>query len=138
MSNLSENEMTQPETVTPQEIREYILTNLEDTKQVIATLSDEELEEIAGAGQGMSNAWNNVVHYHGKVDAILRTPVSDVLDKVAHYHGKIDAALRTPVIDVFGSKPTINTGDPGPHHVIDIEMNNLPQRPLRRIQSAHF
>jgi hypothetical protein len=48
MSNQPENDVQQP--LTPEEVRQYALAEIESTKQVIAELSDEELEEIAGAG----------------------------------------------------------------------------------------
>jgi len=50
MSNQPEQENQQPETVTPQEIREAILADLEASKQAIAELSDKELEQITGGG----------------------------------------------------------------------------------------
>src|SRR5690242_13505694 len=50
MSNQPENEMQQ--TPTPEEVRQYALAEIEVTKQVITELSDEELEEIAGAALG--------------------------------------------------------------------------------------
>jgi hypothetical protein len=52
MSNQPENDVQQP--LTPEEVRQYALAEIEATKQVIAELSDEELEEIAGAGPQLS------------------------------------------------------------------------------------
>jgi hypothetical protein len=52
MSNQPENDVQQP--LTPEEVRQYTLAEIEATKQVIAELSDEELEEIAGAGPQLS------------------------------------------------------------------------------------
>jgi hypothetical protein len=52
MSNQPENEMQQ--TPTPEEVRQYLLAEIETSQQVVAKLSDEELEEIAGAGAGLS------------------------------------------------------------------------------------
>jgi hypothetical protein len=46
MSNQPENEMQQ--TLTPEEVRQYLLAELEASKQVVAELSDKELEEAAG------------------------------------------------------------------------------------------
>ena len=48
MSNQPENEMLQPQTVTPKGLREFLLTEIEVSKQVLVELSDEQLEEIAG------------------------------------------------------------------------------------------
>lgn len=48
MSNQPENEKQQLETVTPQEIRQSILIEIDAYQQAIAELSDEELEAIAG------------------------------------------------------------------------------------------
>ena len=48
MSNQPEQEHPQPETLTPQELRESILTDLEATRQAIVALNDEELETVAG------------------------------------------------------------------------------------------
>lgn len=55
MSNQPENENQQ--TVTPEEVREYLLAELEASKQTIAELSDEQLEEVAGGGISLSAAW---------------------------------------------------------------------------------
>jgi hypothetical protein len=52
MSNQPENEMQQSETITPQELREALLSELEASKQAIAELNDEQLEEIAGGAIG--------------------------------------------------------------------------------------
>lgn len=52
MSNQPENEMQQ--TPTPEDVRQYLLAEIETSQQVIAELSDEELEEIAGATIGNS------------------------------------------------------------------------------------
>ena len=46
MSNQSENEMQQ--TLTPEEVRQHLLTELEADQQAIAELSEEELEAVAG------------------------------------------------------------------------------------------
>jgi hypothetical protein len=46
MSNQPENEQT--EIMTPEEVRQYVLAEIDATKQVIAELSEEELEEVAG------------------------------------------------------------------------------------------
>ena len=48
MSNQPENEA-----LTPQELREALLAELEASQQVIAEFSDEQLEEIAGGRGGM-------------------------------------------------------------------------------------
>ena len=50
MSNQPENEMQQ--TPTPRRCGQYLLAEIETSQQVIAELSDEELEEIAGATIG--------------------------------------------------------------------------------------
>ena len=48
MSNQPENENQQPETFTPEEVRQSILAEIEATQQAITELSDEQLEEVAG------------------------------------------------------------------------------------------
>ena len=48
MSNQPEHENQQPEMVSTEEVREYLLTELEASKQAIAELNDEQLEQIAG------------------------------------------------------------------------------------------
>ncbi len=53
MSNQSENEMQQ--SPTPEEVRQYVLAELEVTRQVIEDLSDEELDEITGSGNAGSS-----------------------------------------------------------------------------------
>ena len=50
MSNQPEHDNQQPEILTPEEVRQFILAELEASKQEIAELSDEQLTEIAGAG----------------------------------------------------------------------------------------
>lgn len=69
MSNQPEQENQQPETVTPQEIREAILADLEASKQAIAELSDEELEQITGGGL---TGWISNLHH----EMILETSVN--------------------------------------------------------------
>ena len=59
MSDQPENEMQQ--TVTPEEVREAMLAELDASKQTIEELSDEELESIAGAGAG----WEGVKLMYG-------------------------------------------------------------------------
>ena len=53
MSNQPEHDNQQPETITSEEMRQSILTELEASKQEIAELNDDQLMEIAGAGQGI-------------------------------------------------------------------------------------
>ena len=48
MSHQPQHENQQPETRTPEELRQFILTELEASKQEIVDLSDEQLMEIAG------------------------------------------------------------------------------------------
>ena len=50
MSNQFENENQQ--TIAPEEVRQSLLAELEEGKQAIAELSDEELEEVAGGRFG--------------------------------------------------------------------------------------
>ncbi len=52
MSNQPEHEKQQPEFPTPEEVRQVILDELEARQQIITTLSDEELTDIVGGGQG--------------------------------------------------------------------------------------
>ena len=54
MTNQPEHENQQPETVTPEEVRQAILAELEATRQAITELSDEEIETITGAGPAQS------------------------------------------------------------------------------------
>jgi len=56
MSDQTENEMQQTETLTPEEVREALLTELAASKQEIEALSDEQLESIIGAGGCVSCA----------------------------------------------------------------------------------
>ena len=50
MSNQPENEKQQAETVSAEALREYLLTEIEASKQAVAELSDEQLEEsVRGA-----------------------------------------------------------------------------------------
>jgi Type-A lantibiotic len=48
MSNQPEHENQQTKSVTPEEVRQSILAELEASQQAITELSDEELEEVAG------------------------------------------------------------------------------------------
>src|SRR5690242_18428206 len=50
MSNQADHENQQVETLTPEEVRQYLLAELEASQQVLAELSDEELTQIVGAG----------------------------------------------------------------------------------------
>ena len=70
MSNQSEHENQQIETLTPDEVRQYLLTEIEATQKQITELSDEELEEVAGGIAGTSysirGAWRGgVAGYQG-------------------------------------------------------------------------
>jgi hypothetical protein len=60
MSNQPENEQT--EIVTSEEVRQYVLAEIDATKQVIAELSDEELEEVAGGVLGYSLPGSGLVN----------------------------------------------------------------------------
>ncbi len=51
MSDQIENKNEPSRTVTPQEMREYLLAEIEASKQVLTELSDEQLEEVAGAAR---------------------------------------------------------------------------------------
>ena len=50
MSNQPELENQQFETLTPEEVRQALLAEIEATRQAIAELSDEQIEEITGGG----------------------------------------------------------------------------------------
>jgi hypothetical protein len=56
MSNQPEYENQQSETVTPEEVRQFLLAEIEANKQAIAELSDEQIEEVAG-GFGRSHSF---------------------------------------------------------------------------------
>ena len=55
MSDHLENEMQPSETVTPQELRESLLAELETARQAIAELNNEQLEEVVGGGLNCFN-----------------------------------------------------------------------------------
>ncbi len=50
MSNQPEYEEQQPQTATPEEVRQILLAELEASKQAIQELNEEQLGEIAGGG----------------------------------------------------------------------------------------
>ena len=50
MSNQEENENQQTEIMTPEEVRQSLLAEIDATRQAIAELSDEELADVSGAG----------------------------------------------------------------------------------------
>lgn len=52
MANQPEQENQQSETVTSQDLRQFILTELEARKQLVAEISDEQLTEIVGGTIG--------------------------------------------------------------------------------------
>ena len=56
MSDQIENEMQQTQTVTPEEVRQQLMAEIEATRQTITELNDEELEEVAGGVFGI-NRW---------------------------------------------------------------------------------
>jgi hypothetical protein len=72
MSNQPENENQQSQTVTPQELREFLLAELEASKQAIAELSDEQMEIITGGAlhheeaqmQGIIHDELNALDFH--------------------------------------------------------------------------
>jgi hypothetical protein len=51
MSHQPEHENQQPQVMTPEEVRQSLLTELEANQQAITELSEEELEAIAGGGK---------------------------------------------------------------------------------------
>ncbi len=59
MSNQPENENQQAETVSAEELRECLLTELEASKQAVAELSDEQLEAVAGGRKHHDNPQNS-------------------------------------------------------------------------------
>ena len=69
MSNQPENENQQIQTVTPQELREFLLAELEATKQAIAELSDEQMEIITGGALHHEEAYeqNIIQDFHNSL-----------------------------------------------------------------------
>jgi hypothetical protein len=69
MSNQPENENQQSQTVTPQELREFLLAELEASKQAIAELSDEQMEIITGGALHNEEAYEQgIIHdFHNTV-----------------------------------------------------------------------
>jgi hypothetical protein len=89
MSNQGEQEKQQPEHLSIEEVRQFILAELEASQEIIATLSDEELAAVAGGGQGTS------VSYSGNVDIrSIFTPT---------YPGLSRSAPSTPRANIQGS-----------------------------------
>jgi hypothetical protein len=75
MSNQPENEQTV--IVTPEEVRQSLIAEIEATKQAIAELSDEELEEATGGfslpgGRMVNGVINRIANYGPGVVAIAQ------------------------------------------------------------------
>ncbi len=68
MSNQPEDEIQQSETMAAQALREYLLEELEASKQALAELSDEELEEVAGGGSGTIIAGIKATYKYNRED----------------------------------------------------------------------
>ncbi len=58
MSDQAENENQQ--TVTPEEVRQSMLAELDASQEAIAELSDEELEEVAGGVGGIAGGFRAI------------------------------------------------------------------------------
>ena len=88
MSNQPEHENQQPKSVTPEEVRQSILAELEASKQAITELSDEQLEEVAGGEfYGMfketnSNVGSQEMFNHGLIKTGVHTVVGGLINNV--------------------------------------------------------
>ncbi len=77
MPDQLENEMSQPKMMTPQELRESLLTELEAGKQALTELSDEEvLEAITGGGLSRSSSLPSLGANNSQLYHLLSAPSS--------------------------------------------------------------
>ena len=94
MSNQSEYENQQNETLTPEEMREFLMAVTEATEEDIAQLSDEQLEEITGGIAGTSfsfrGAWRGGVNGYNGANYTGKDPVKGFIN------GLRDGAKNTP------------------------------------------
>jgi hypothetical protein len=144
MVNRSDNEkMQQPESLTPEELRQFLLAELEVGKQVIEALNDEQLEEVVGGVRNYTAEEHLIaMRYDG-------SPLS--IESILRLHNA--STVRTPSPATPHSEvETDHTLLPGgrPSYIIAMNVpplmrslsagsgNKLGQPPLERSSSAHF
>jgi hypothetical protein len=82
MSNQPENEMRQ--ILTPEEVRQSLFAEIEASKQTILDLSNEQLEEVAGALSltgalvGLKRGWGDAANMRGNVGARIKAGFSSI------------------------------------------------------------
>jgi bacteriocin-like protein len=81
MSNQPRREIQPPETVTPQEVRQFLLADLEAYKQAITELNDEELEEITGGGPQFEGIKAMYTYYKKDQGANIFTSIKKAVTK---------------------------------------------------------
>ena len=101
MSDQIENENQQ--TASPEEVRQYILAELEASKQTIAELSDEQLEQVAGGAAG----WGAIRNVIGK-GHLAPLPASAHAATPAAAHAATPAA--TPMMPKTSFKQDLKAG----------------------------
>ncbi len=140
MLNRSDNEkMQQPESLTPEELRQFLLAELEASKQTIEALNDEQLEEVVGGGftaeemaiamryEGSPLSIGSILRLHNA--STVRTP------SPATPHSLIETDLTPPLLG--GRPPHIIEGNvPRLKRSISAGSENKPK--LGRSSSAHF
>lgn len=144
MVNRSDNEkMQQPESLTPEELRQFLLAELEAGKQVIEALNDEQLEEVVGGVRNYTAEELSIaMRYDGSPQSI---------ESILRLHNA--STVRTPSpVTPHSEVETDHTLLPGgrPSYIIAMNVpplkrslsagsgNKLGQPPLERSSSAGF
>lgn len=81
MSNQPVHDRQQPETMTPQEIRQSLLADIEAYKQAIIELSNEELDEITGGGPQIEGMKAMYTYYKNDKGANIFTSIKKAVTK---------------------------------------------------------
>ena len=96
MSDQLKNEISQPKMMTPQELRESLLTELEAGKQALTELSDEEvLEAITGGGLSRSFSAPSLgqIILNCTIYYLPHHPVQKVTHHLHHLHHPLQYTL---------------------------------------------
>jgi hypothetical protein len=143
MVNQSDNEkMQQPESLTPEELRQFLLAELEASKQTIEALNDEQLEEVVGGGftaeemaiamryDGSPLSIGSILRLHNASTAKTPSPATP--------HSLVETDLNPPLL---GGRPSyiIEGNVPQLKRSLSAGSNNKLRQPtLGRSFSAHF
>jgi hypothetical protein len=127
MLNQPKNEkLQQPEPSTPEGLRQFLLAELEASKQTIEALNDKQLEEVVGGVRGKILIGNQLVPVEQLIHSPLLNPSTHVSPPASH----TSTVLSGPPPD----SPRLIRTTSAPIQATSSEHS----RPIRRALSAKF